>query len=232
MKLLSDYLIRLDQILIEQAGDLDESGKLAAIDAAAREHSRYRPYRRLHQYTGDGISFDFALGVAPGPSDWEQGYSQILSVEYPAGQREPQLLEDGDWVIYEKITGPVLRLLNDTPGAGKTIVITYTVRHQISESNSTIPDSDFEAVAHLAAAFALQSLSNRYLQNTSATISADAIDNRSKSFDAAQNAERERKIYYDHFGLQAGAAAGFATKDLDVNYPWGEDRLTHPNRWR
>jgi hypothetical protein len=233
MKLLTDYLARLDQILLEQAGDLDESGKEAAIDAAVREHSRYRPHRRLHVFSGDGSAVDFPLGAAPGPTDWEKEFSTILRVEYPAGRREPIYLEDEDWMVYDQPTGQVLRLLTATPGATEQVVVTYTLRHALGASSSTIADADFEALCHLGAAFALQSLSNRYLQTVDSTIGADAVDHKSKSFDAAQNAARERQTYFRMIGVKENdVAAAFASKDMDVDYPWGEDRLTHPRRWR
>lgn len=233
MKVLADYQSRLTQLLKEQAGDLDPNDKDAAIAEAVREHSRLKPYKKLHEFTGDGAAFDFVLGTAPGPTDWEKDFSKILQVEFPAGERNPVYLEDEDYQLYEKITGEVLRFLSDTPGTGQKALVNYTARHSVTASAGTIPEPHFDAVCHLAAAIALNALANRYIQNTEPTLGADSVDHKSKAFEARQAAREERKLYFQHLGIkESDVPAGFAVKDLDVNYPWGEDRLTHPRRWR
>lgn len=228
MKLLVDYQTRLDQILKEQAGDLVQGDKDAAIQNAVDAHSRFRPQKKIFDSLGNN-EFDMDL-----PTDWEKDFSVIDKVEFPAGERQPIYLEDEDWQIYEDTAGQVLRLLNDTPTALQTARITYSVRHVVSETEGTIPDAHFEGVCHLAAAFALQSLANKYQALGDSTIGADSIDHKSKASEARANATAERKLYTDHMGLKPAdqVQAGFATKDWDVDYPWGEDRLTHPRRWR
>lgn len=234
MKNLSEYSARLDRLLLEQAGELSADDKEAAVTNAVAEHSRLRPQKKPHEIPGDGAAFDFPLGAAPGPLDWEPEFSKILRVEYPAGRREPVYLEDEDWQLYHKTTGQVLRLLSATPSAAEKILLTYTARHAVTMSSGTVPDADFEAVCHLAAAYALSALANRYLHNQSSTLSADVVDHKSKSADAAAAARRERGEYFAHLGIKEGDAvtAGMAFKDHDVDYPWGGDRLTHPRRQR
>lgn len=230
-KLLADYRTRLDQILKEQAGDLSQGDKDAAIENAVKEHSKYRPRKRIHDFSGDSVAFDFALSAAAG---FEVEFSKVTSVEYPADEREPAILEDEDWLIYEAATEtPKLRLLNDTPQTGKKVRVRYTARHTVDATTGTIPDADFEAVCHLSAKYALLSLANRYLQNTEPTLGADSVDHKSKSFEARSGANKEESEYFMHMGIKPGETpAGMAFKDQDVNYPWGEDRLTHPRRWR
>ncbi len=77
-------------------------------------------------------------------------------------------------------------------------------------------------------------LSNRYAQLTEPTIQADAVDHKSKSFEYSQRARDLEKVFRDHLGITGSneVGAGMAVKDWDVNFPWGEDRLTHPRRWR
>lgn len=230
-KLLADYRARLDQILKEQAGDLVTGDKDAAIENGVKEHSKYRPRRRIHDFIGNSVAFDFVLSAAAG---YEVGFSKILSVEYPADEREPEYLEDEDWIIYEAATEtPKLRLINATPTTGKKVRIVYSARHTVDAATGTIPDGDFEAACHYAAHFALLALANRYLQNTEPTLGADSVDHKSKSDQARGNATTEKKLYFEHLGIKEGETpAGMAFKDHDVNYPWGEDRLTHGRRWR
>lgn len=233
-KLLADYQTRVNEILQDDAGDLTTAEKNAAIENAVKEHSRLRPRRLVHGFTGDGSAYDFALTGQSAPTGYEVGFSRVLTVEFPAGERDPVYLEDEDWIIYEAATEtPKLRLLSDTPTSAQTVRINYTARHTVSAQTGTIPDGDFEAVAHFAASFALQSLANKYTQMSESTLGADSVDHRSKALEARANAKAERSLYFEHLGIKEGERpAGMAFKDHDVNYPWGEDRLTHSRRWR
>jgi hypothetical protein len=226
-KFLADYRTRLDQILKEKAGDLDQPDKDAAIQNAAIEHSKRKPDKKVKDIFGNN-AFDLDL-----PDGWEKDFSAILSVEFPADEREPVYLEDEDWRVYEDTAGQVLRLLFDTPSALQTVRVTFSAHHVVSDSEGTIPDGDFEAVCHYAAHFALLALSNSYVQNTDPTIHADGVDHKSMSDQAKSNAGAEKKIYFEHMGVKEGeVGAGMAFKDYDVNYPWGGDRITHPRRQR
>jgi len=226
---LSEYRTRLDQILKEQAGDLSQGDDDAAIENAVKEHSKYRPQVIAGDIAGND-TYDYEMDLL---ADWEKGFSVIKKIEYPAGEREPVYLEDEDWMIYEDTVGENLRLLGDTPAALETIRVTYSARHAVTEADGTIPRAHFEAVCHLAAKYALLALMNRYLQNTEPTLGADSVDHKSKAMESRSNANKEEAEYFQHMGIKPGeVTAGMAFKDHDVNYPWGEDRLTHGRRWR
>lgn len=228
MKFLDFYQGRLDEILKEQTGDLSAGDKIAAIKNAVDGHSKIRPQKKVADLLGND-SYDLDL-----PGEWEKDFSIIDKVEFPAGERNPVYLEDEDWMIYEDTARQVLRFLNDVPSPTETARISYSLRHAVTAVDGTIPDSDVEGVCHLAAAFALQSLANRYQSLQESTIGADSVDHRSRASEARTNANAERKLYFQHLGMKENdqVKAGFATKDWDVNFPWGEDRLTHPRRWR
>jgi hypothetical protein len=229
MKLLIDFKTRVDQVLKEQAGHLEEADKEAAIQNALKEHSRYKPQELVYDLAGDGAAFDF---LTSGLTSWEKDFSKIASIEFPAGEREPVYLSDDDWTLYLKPAGQVLRLFNDTPQAGQTVRVNYTARHSVDDTAGTVPDADFEAVCHLAAALALMSLANRYIQSIEGTLGADVVDQRTKSQEARSSAAAERKEYFSHLGIQEGQqTAGMAFRDQPGTYPWGEGRLTHPRRW-
>ena len=226
---LPEYQTRLDQILKEQAGDLTTADKNAAIENAVKEHSKYRAQVIVGDIAGND-TYDYEMDLL---ADWEQGFSVIKKIEYPADEREPVYLEDEDWIIYEDTVGEKLRFLNDTPTALQTIRVTYSARHDVTETAGTIPRAHFEAVCHYAAHFALLALANRYIQMTEPLMGADSVDHKSKTTEAAGRANAEKKSYFDHLGVKEGETpAGMAFKDHDVNYPWGEDRLTHGRRWR
>lgn len=227
-KLLADYRTKVDQALQDKAAVLTQAEKDAFIEQAVKEHSKIRPLKKVADIVGSGV-FDLAL-----PVSWEKGFSKILSVEFPADEREPVYLEDEDWLIYEKTTGEVLRLINDTPSAAQKVRLNFSARHTVDVATGTIPDADFDAVADFATAFAATALASRYAQLSESTLGADSVDHKSKSQEYRSMAGFRFKLYKEHMGIKEGdpAAAGFATKDWDVNFPWGEDRLTHPRRWR
>jgi len=226
---LPEYQTRLDQLLKEQAGDLTTADKNAAIENAVKEHSKYRAQEIVGDIAGND-TYDYEMELL---ADWEEGFSVIKKLEYPAGERVPVYLEDEDWTIYKDTVGQKLRFLNDSPTSLETIRVTYSARHDVTETAGTIPEADSEAVCHLAAKYALLALMNRYLQNTEPTLGADSVDHKSKAMESRSNANKEETEYFQHMGIKPGeVTAGMAFKDHDVNYPWGEDRLTHGRRWR
>jgi len=226
---LPEYQTRLDQLLKEQAGDLTTADKNAAIENAVKEHSKYRAQEIVGDIAGND-TYDYEMELL---ADWEEGFSVIKKLEYPAGERVPVYLEDEDWTIYKDTVGQKLRFLNDSPTSLETIRVTYSARHDVTETAGTIPEADSEAVCHLAAKYALLALMNRYLQNTEPTLGADSVDHKSKAMESRSNANKEEAEYFQHMGIKPGeVTAGMAFKDHDVNYPWGEDRLTHGRRWR
>lgn len=129
-KVLADFRTRLDVLLKDAAANLAQSDKDAALQQAAAFYSDDRANVAVVDIAGAG-SFDLAL-----PALWEEGFSNIKSIEYPyvATNQDPELVEDEDWDYYQAPTGKVLRLLADTPCVGETVRVTYTRRHKISST--------------------------------------------------------------------------------------------------
>ena len=233
-KLLADYQAKVDQSLREQAGRLTPSDKDAFIQEAVVEHSRHRPLVKVADFSGDAATYDIPLGAAGGMTDWQEGFSVVRAVEYPAGEREPIYLEADQWIEYVTPTGRVLRLLEDTPQVGEKVRISYGIMHTVSASTGTIPENDFPAVCNLAAAFAAHALSLQYAQLGDSTIGADSADHKSKSEEYAAASKRLRALYFAHMGIndEQGAGAASATRDWDAGPGYGGDYLTHPKEWR
>jgi len=98
---------------------------------------------------------------------------------------------------------------------------------------NTIPESDEDAIANLVASLCSEALASAYAHMTDSTITADSVDHKSKSQEFAARAKAKKKIYMDFLGIKEGEVPPVShTKDWDVNFPWGEDRLTHPKKWR
>lgn len=211
-----------------------------AVRAALAMYSKHRPRTLVEDLAGDG-DYDYDL-----PDDWVEGSSSLKTVEHPAGQREPIVLEAEDYTLYQTADATVLRFLQLIPVAGETIRLTFTAPHVIDDTTTTVPVNDANAVADLAASVACEWLSSRFSQSGEPTLQADSADHTSKARDFALRATAFRNQYYDYMGLprpgaktsdgreasSASVAAASAVRDWDTDLSTGDDRLTHPRRRR
>ena len=190
---------------------------------AIKKYSRYRPNNSVADITGTG-THDYSL-----PSGWNDEFSIIRSIEYPVGNVPADYLDADDYEIYQSPTAKKIRLQTITPSASQSFRVTFTV----PRTDTTIPDGDIDAVCNLAASLCLEELANAYVQLSDSTIAADSVNYRSKSYEAAQRAKAMMKLYKEHMGIKEDdiTPAASAVKDMDMKYPGGGERLTHP-RWR
>ena len=234
-----DFLSRLETALQDTAEKLQPDDKDRLLSQAVIIYSKDRPREIIHEITGDGTAYDFAM-----PSSWIEGSSNIIGkIEYPADDyQSPVYIEDDEWIFFRKLVASVttkyIRFTTFTPASNKIARFLYTVPHTLSDSSNTITDNDIEAVVALAAALCFWALAAKFAQTTDPTIDADVIDYQRKSDLYSTLAKEKLAIYNSLMGLgaeakgAAAASAGVEIKDLDVIFPWGEDYLTHPVRQR
>lgn len=232
---LIDFEAKVDSLIRDDAGILTLKEKDLMIQDAGRRYSSDQPLIRVYDYLGDGITYDFDL-----PGDFIPGFSAIISLEYPLGEgREPAFLEGEDWALYRTIENNEqkvkLRTLSVTPAAGKKMRLSYTALHTIPASGpSSIPDSDFDAVAALAASLCCRALAAKYTQTTDPTLNADVVNYQGRAGQYSLLANQLLKIYQDYIGLskEPGAPATSVTKDMDLSFGFGGDFLFHKRKWR
>ena len=207
----------------------DDSGKLAnpadydaKVAAAINQYSKYRAAVAVADIQGAGVH-DYTL-----PVNWNDEFSAVTGVEYPAGQVPEEMLDLDDWSIYQSPTVKKLRIKNYTPSTGETIRVTFT----ILRTATTIPAVDVESLCQLAAALCLEELANLFAQMSDSTIDADSVNYRTKSAEFAARAKRMMQLAKEHLGLKEDEITlpASAVTDLNENFPGGSDRLTHP-RW-
>ncbi len=229
--MLADYRTLVDQELKDTAAILSQTDKDKAIGEAVKEYSKQRPRVRVHELAGTGSAYEWAV-----PGDWEDGFSVIRGdVEFPAGRREPVYIDREAWTLYQDpALGLRFRLIENTPGAADKVRFPYTVRHTVDAVTDTVALADREAAAKLAASYALRALAAYYAQSTDPTMSADAVNYRTKAQDYTMLADRLVKAYREHLGLKETDQVGPASLsvDLDVDLQPGGDRFYHPRRWR
>lgn len=172
----------------------DDSGKLTdpddLINAATQALNRYSKARTLEvvvDIAGNG-THDVDL-----PIDWIDGFSSILQVEYPVDQVPAEIIDRRDYHIYTSPLGKKLRIITKTPTAAQSVRQTYTILH----SEDSVPASDIEAVANLAASFCLLQLAAAYGNATDSTIQADSVQRQSK-IDEYRRLAKEFEGQFNH----------------------------------
>ena len=212
----------------------DDSGKISAterdqfIQEAVTAYSQDRPLIKVADLAGDG-GYDCDV-----PSDFLAGFSVIRSVEYPAGQRSPAIIERGSYRLYRTVSATTLRLLENTPQSGETVRVTYTALHVVDDEGSTVPGHDEDAVVSLAASFYCRALAAYYAQTGDPTLGADVVNYRTKAQEYSALSDRLERLYRTHIGRQEGetASAMSRTMDWDTELSWGKDYLFHRKKWR
>jgi len=225
-----DYIAAIGQF-VQGEIPLEEADKILAIGMAIKEHSRHKPREVVEDFDGDG-GFDYAIS---GFASWSDGFSVIKQVEYPVDDDDetPDILQDDEWMIYEKPAGKLLRFLEDKPTPDEDFRVTHTALHTCTDSACTVEDFDEEAVQALAAAYFCDMLATYYAQSQDSTIPADSVDHKSKTRDYESRAKRYRKVYFDHMGIKEGqTSAASVTRDQDKKGSWAGDGLTHKRKYR
>lgn len=228
---------RVRNILIDDSAtepSLTDAQVDQAFGAALKQYSDDRPRVAVALLSGDGSAYDFGL-----PAGWVWGLSRLLSVEHPAGEQRPVLLDAADVVIHESALGGqpvrVLRFLTTTPASGTdNVAVRYTTRHLHTDETDTVPVDDLDALCYLAASYAAETLAAWMAASSDSTIAADNVNHRNGS-DIWRSVARSLRARYDaHLGKgeAANVAAAGATVDWDTNLSWGHDRLFHGKRWR
>src|SRR5438034_6969 len=91
--------------------DLDD-----AIKGALRRYGKDRPRALSADYAGNGSTFDLAV-----PASWINGFSGVMAVEYPQGQRPAVFLDLAEVGLYPDVLAPTFIRLNfTTPATGQT----------------------------------------------------------------------------------------------------------------
>jgi len=225
-----DYLTAIGN-LVQGEFPLGETEKILAINMAMKAHSKHRPLVVVEDESG-AAAFDYAITLL---ASWSEGFSVIKQVEYPVDDDDetPDILQDDEWMIYEKPAGKYLRFLENEPAATETFRVTYTALHTCTDTTCTVKTFDEEAVQALAAAFFCDMLATYFAQTQDSTIQADVVDHRSKAREYDARAKAYRKMYFNHLGIEEGKTPpASVTKDLDLKGSWAGDKLTHPKKYR
>lgn len=235
---IADFVNEIPNVLSDDANRLGGTTGtiLPALVARAilERYSADAPLIQVSDIEGNGTNY-IPLPVAAGEGSdlpvFEPNFSVIQQVEYPILQQPPQLILDSDFRVYfAPGVAPTILINFDTPQPGDYVRCTWTARHL--RDGSTVPDKDFYAVTDFAASLAAEKLATFYVGTGDPTLQADVVQYRSKSAEMLSCAKALRKRYYNHMGIEEGAAAAdmgpaFAIGNQYLEQNSGVDRLVH-----
>jgi hypothetical protein len=216
----------------ESIGHIPFDGITQSLRAALEQYAFDVPRILVTDLAGDGNAFDFSIADLPG---YQDGFSVISSIEYPAGGRHPLALDAGEWGMYRSPDGLMVRLGALTPRSGESIRVTYSVAHTIEDldgaTETTILPMHTQAFVYLTAAKAMQMIANKFLHEQETTLDADSVNRSNKSDTARRLIGTMLGLYREIVGVQRGVRPGLLVVDLDTSFAAsGLDRLTHPRR--
>ena len=194
----------------------------AVEEAIAGRYSKDRPQKPVADLTGDGATYEWSLA---GITVWQEGFSRVVEIEYPQGERSPIYLEGGEWLLYATPTGRFLRFAFAL-SAGKKARVRFTAAH--ATDASSVPEADFYAVGALAASLAARRLAALYAQTGDSSIAADTVNYRTKSQEYLALARQLEKQYENLLGTDPERSSPASSR----TEPWkgetaGGGRLTH-----
>lgn len=226
-------IARATRLVNDQGAHLSSDDEQDACREALTTYSIDVPRHVIEDESGNGTLYDFTLATA-----FTDRFSQIVSIEYPAGERPAIYLEPDEWTIYRTASTTRLRLQSITPSSGQTVRVTYTALHTVNGLDgavtTTVPSWHLEALVCLIASRLLERLANQFIHDQEATIlTADGVDRGSKAAEASKRARALEGDYRAMVGLARGVMPGGALVDWDASISGtGVDYLTHWKRHR
>lgn len=194
----------------------------SALGLAMEQLGRDRPRRVVEDVVADGSS------VLPLPAAWEACRTRIAGLEYPPGEMPVAWIDPRYFGVVDTPAGEEIRLVGALQD-GDTVRAHLDLPHTVD----TVPARALEAVAHYAAAVLLDQLATLLADTQDSTLSADAVERRTKSQEYAGRARAYRARYYELLGIDPKRqTAASATVNLNLADSRGRDRLTHPGRHR
>jgi len=218
--------------LREDAAKLKPQDWIYFAEQARMHISRDRPRERLIDIAATGTKNYTLTGVVTG---WITRFSKIRRIEFPSGKEPPVYLKEDAWQVYKPSTdSEQLKFLKETPGTGATIRLTFTSRHDLDPTTSTIDDDDKSLIALLLAHYAALALSADFLKANRSNLPNDSVDFSQKSEDMMDLANSLLKKYADLISGKTPEVKSYVTmyKDFDMKTRDESPFIIHPEDGR
>lgn len=206
-----------------------------AIDQAMDQYSEDEPLVVVEDELGDGGHYYPLTSLA----SWENDFSQILEIDYDSASRvtddslpRPISIDDGDIKFYRDATTRYLLLKNHLPDSTITFRVTYTARHILNGSSSTIPLKHEIAVVYLAASELASIVQFHVEKGLDSPVGAQYTTFRNRGSGFAAIAEVYLKKYQKRIGSSGSIKPASVVKDFDLVFLDGRDYFFHSRRNR
>lgn len=209
----SPLYLRVKQILHELGSTDDDqittnASYQGAVDAALFECSSVAPLQTTDTQELTGGSYEFDL-----PSDWSSGFSKMLSIEYPSGSQDPEMLDADEYLV----TATKWRLLKSQQAStGEYAILTYTVPY----TEETLTDAAREPVALLAASSIALELAAKFGRTDKPAVPIDVVDYRSKADEWRAIARDLRLRAFNVLGIPLDARGNVKAGPSDADAKW------------
>ena len=237
----ANYMTWVDVIISDDDTNRKVTSAQLQDNIAVEEFSGDVPRIAVQNFTGTG---DFFITLPTSTLPWERGFSQVLRVFYPfvSTDQIPTEVDRRDWYIEEipdTDAGVLerLRFKADSPSSAQTVRVTYSMRHTLSGTVNTIPDSYFNAVVQLICAHYYMALAGVDSHTRDSTIGADVVDYNEQESKYGRRSMEHRKEYWRLIGKKIVGGepiprAGGSFINLDAFDSHGRDRIHHRAAWR
>jgi hypothetical protein len=125
----------------------------------------------------------------------------------------------------EASDSPAVGAINDV----QIIRVRASNPHTVTETTSTVNETEFNALVFAVACEIYRSLAARFAQTQDATLEADAVDYAGRSQNYLFLGERCNNAYKNALGLDANARPAQSLREADVRFTNGEDLIFHPS---
>lgn len=216
-----DYLDLMTQRVQDTDQRLSSDDFDRALRAAVVQYSQDSPMAEVTDVLADGTN---ALAL---PAEYDEGFSEVLTIEYPVGRFPPRFLTNEQWGVLSAPSGQSIGLLNSVP-VGATVRVSWSRLHVVDDTQDTIHATALDAVSDWAASLLCHDLATLYSGDSDSAIGADSVDHNGKAQAFAARSNKLATRYYNALGIDPKRVQGAGTVvNLDTVGFGGYGRLTH-----
>ena len=203
----------IDQAIAQAVGSYSRDFPRIVVESEVGDSGKYYPLSNL--------------------SLWEDDFSEIRQIDYDAGSRigsdeSPQFLseDNGDWKYYRDASTRYFYLPNHSPTSGTTLIITYSARHTLDSTTSTIPTQHEKAIVFLSVSELASTLSFHAEKAIDSPAGASYISMRTKSSGFRSVGDHFKAKYIDEMGGEDIVGASH-WREFDQKYITGDNYFFH-----
>jgi hypothetical protein len=211
--------------------DVDEVGIVPALNL----YSIDQPRLVVVEQAGTGSPY---LSLPSSGSGWVPGFSQVESIEYPARQNPPRVVDSQLWTTVRSVADVAVEqvlLLGATPSSSEHVRITFSSSWPTPTDDASVDQVDsigFSAVCYLAASCCLQQLAAEASKSRMGSLPTSFADGAQRSKSLRDQAKEYRSVYDRFLGRtsSAGGESGPGPSSRPFDYDPGYNSMFHGRR--